>query len=303
MCTHPCGCRYALIEAPPKQPKPGMAYLSKPWETYHAGTVQGLVAYYAAEPYEFRPGQEQEYRLADLTRRSPLFDNWHLLWWNRKKAAWKKWLEDKKNGYRERVWVPLFDKSVDDMRRETFSDFQEIVGAIRCLVEGLATANALPPDPYGVEPEPRLMVLRSVFRKGEQNIVQPKELEWDPDSLEERDIEMLPRVVKALLRVQEGVMCQRTSAKFTEGDCPDDRKVDTHLLGPAQTTNRLPLEVYVSSIPFEYYGCLTELDLALSRILWHYSDQQTRIESSFRRTDPYSAKRLQLYLDRESSIA
>jgi hypothetical protein len=89
------------------------------------------------------------------------------------------------------------------------------------------------------------------FRKGEQNIIQPKELEWDPDSLEERDIEQLPRIVKALLRVQEGVMAQRTSAKFTEGDCPDDRKVDTHTLGPAQTADRLPLEVFVSTIPTE----------------------------------------------------
>lgn len=90
------------------------------------------------------------------------------------------------------------------------------------------------------------------FQKGEQNIVQPKELEWDPDQLEERDIEQLPRIVKALLRVQEGVMSQRTSAKFTEGECPDDRKVDTHLLGPAQRVEKLPLEVFISTIPAEY---------------------------------------------------
>ena len=41
----------------------------------------------------------------------------------------------------------MFDKSVDDVRRETFSDSHEVMAAIRCLVEGLATANALPPDP------------------------------------------------------------------------------------------------------------------------------------------------------------
>lgn len=124
---------------------------------------QGLVSYYVSEPYEYRPGQEQQYKLADLSRRSPLFDKWHKVWFNRKKAESKSWLEDKKNGYRGRVWTPLFDKSVDDNRRETFSDFQEVVSAVRCLAQGLATANALPPDPHGIEPEPRLMVLQSVY--------------------------------------------------------------------------------------------------------------------------------------------
>jgi hypothetical protein len=194
-----------------------MAYLSKQWDVYYAGTLevrilvdvwrwrmmlsrivavetvlrtrvrqypalqlwctlsrkaclllihpprQGLVSYYVSEPYEYRPGQEQQYKLADLSRRSPLFDKWHKVWFNRKKAESKSWLEDKKNGYRGRVWTPLFDKSVDDNRRETFSDFQEVVSAVRCLAQGLATANALPPDPHGIEPEPRLMVLQSVY--------------------------------------------------------------------------------------------------------------------------------------------
>lgn len=120
------------------------------------------MTHYSNEPYEYRSGQQQEYKLADLSRWSPLFESWHKVWFDRKKSQSKKWLEDRKNGYKDSVWAPLFDKSVDDHRRETFSDFQEVIAAVRCLTEGLATANAIPADPHGVEPEPRLMVLRSV---------------------------------------------------------------------------------------------------------------------------------------------
>jgi hypothetical protein len=110
-------------------------------------------------------------------------------------------------------------------------------------------------------------------------------------------------VVKALLRVAEGVMTQRKSAKFTEGGCPDDAKVDTHTLGPAHADGTGPLEVFVSAIPPEYYGCSAELDLALSRILLLYPDQREPISAEFRRTDPYSSKRLQAYLDHQGRIA
>eukprot|EP00036_Acanthoecidae_sp_10tr_P017875 CAMPEP_0206303254 /NCGR_PEP_ID=MMETSP0106_2-20121207/9141_1 /ASSEMBLY_ACC=CAM_ASM_000206 /TAXON_ID=81532 /ORGANISM="Acanthoeca-like sp., Strain 10tr" /LENGTH=1189 /DNA_ID=CAMNT_0053734041 /DNA_START=42 /DNA_END=3611 /DNA_ORIENTATION=+ len=365
---------FVLVGAPPKQPAAGRDYLNKEWEVHYDATIEGLVAYYAAEPYEYVPEYQLENKLLDFSKPSPLFETWHQKWFERKKSAVKEWLKStpiapvktclicraeeakveytcapcghkavcnkkecadavlrtmrcprckkevdeimnagrasalgygkNRKGWRQQLHAALFVSSIDDKRRETFSDFQAVIAAVRCLAEGLATANALPTTGYGNAPEPRDLVLRSVFIKGEQNIVWPYELEWDPDTLDERDIQQLPRVVKALLRMQEGVIRQRENfSGFSEGGCPDDEKVDTHAVGARQVVDKLPLEVFISAIPTEYYGCLAEIDLALNRILWHFSDQRPNLESEFRRTDPYASKRFQLYVDRENRLA